>query len=252
MNLFFRKYGQGKPLIILHGLFGSSDNWRTLGKKFAENLTAYLLDLRNHGRSPHSDDFSPDIMVDDLAEFLKQQQIEKASLLGHSLGGGVSMRFTAEYPEKVEKLVVVDFAPKKYQPELGGVIEWLLDWDPSIIKTLREANLKFAEILPEASIRGFLLKNLQRKKEGGFTWKVNLKAIYYNLDKVSGYLNEKIVVYNPTLFIRGGKSDYIKPEDIFLIRKHFNNAEIETIPEAGHWLHVDAPEKLVKLVKDFI
>ena len=252
MNLYYRKYGKGEPLIIMHGLFGSSDNWHTLGKKFAEHLTVYLLDLRNHGRSPHSDNFSPEIMANDLAEFMDQQQIEVANLLGHSLGGGIAMRFTSQYPERVKKLIVVDFAPKKYQPSLDGLIKWLMSWDLSAVKTLKEADQKFAEILPDPAIRNFLLKNLYRRKDGRFDWKVNLKTIYNNLDKVSGYLNERTTINNPTLFIRGGKSDYIKPEDIYLIRKHFSEVEIETISGAGHWLHAEAPDQFIKLVQNFI
>lgn len=252
MNLFYRKYGQGDPLIIMHGLFGSSDNWVTLGKQLAEDFTVYLLDLRNHGRSPHSDEFTPDILAVDLKEFMDDHQIACANILGHSLGGGVAMRFAAKYPERILKLIVVDFAPKKYRPKLEGLLKWLMEWELSQIHSLREANQHFAEILPDPAIRGFLLKNLRRKAEGGFEWKVNLPVIYKNLDKVTGYLDEKILIKVPTLFIRGGKSEYIKPEDIVLIRRHFTNAKIETIPEAGHWLHAEAPEAFLGLVGEFL
>jgi pimeloyl-ACP methyl ester carboxylesterase len=252
MQLFFRKFGDGSPLTVLHGIFGSSDNWCTLGKKLAENFTVYLLDLRNHGRSPHSNAFSSDVMVGDLKDFFIDHNLENASVLGHSLGGGIAMKFVVKYPQMVQKLIVVDFAPKKYRTNLEGLIRWLLSWDLTEVRTIREADQQLASMIPDRIVRRFILKNLRRKSNGKLNWKINLEAIYNNLEGVSGYIREGVVIENPSLFIRGGKSDYIKPEDIYLIRHHFSNVRIETIPEAGHWTHADAPKRFLDLVNDFI
>lgn len=239
-------------MVILHGILGSSDNWFTLGKKFAENFTVYLPDLRNHGRSPHSDVFSADAMIEDLKEFLIDNDLQSANVLGHSLGGGIAIKFAAKYSKMVQKLIVVDFAPKKYRTNLEGLIRWLISWDVSKVRTIREADRQLAVTFPDKNVRGFLLKNLYRKHNGNLEWKINLKAIYNNLEGISGYIQEGLVVENPCLFIRGENSDYVKPEDVYLIRQYFSDARIESIPGAGHWVHADAPEKFLDLVKDFV
>ncbi len=252
MRLFYRKKGTGPPLIIIHGLLGSSDNWLTLSKAVANEFSVYMIDLRNHGRSPHSEEFTVKAMMDDLLEFIKTQQLDSAVILGHSLGGWIAMNFAIHHPEKVNKLIVEDFAPKEYHNDLIGFLEWLLNWDISNINSFREADQQLAEIFEDPEIRGFLLKNLRRKKSGGFEWKVNLKAIYNNLDQVSGCFREEQKSEKPTLFIRGEKSDYIQPQDEASIKKHFPHAEIKTIPKAGHWVHADNLEKFVGMVDNFL
>ena len=259
MKLFYRKKGTGFPLIIIHGLLGSSDNWMTISKSFAEHFSVFMIDLRNHGRSPHSEEFSVDAMMDDLLEFMKDQQLESAVVLGHSLGGWIAMNFAVRFPEKVDKLIVVDFAPRKYQNNLIGFLKWLLNWDISRIKSLREADQQLEEIFKEPAVRGFIMKSLKsrrsagaEKKNGSFEWKPNLEAIYNNLDQVSGYLDEGQMFEKPTLFIRGEKSDYIQPQDESLIKKHFPKTEIKTIPEAEHWVHADKPEESLEVARDFL
>ena len=259
MKLFYRKKGTGFPLIIIHGLLGSSDNWMTISKSFAEHFSVFMIDLRNHGRSPHSEEFSVDAMMDDLLEFMKDQQLESAVVLGHSLGGWIAMNFAVRFPEKVDKLIVVDFAPRKYQNNLIGFLKWLLNWDISRIKSLREADQQLEEIFKEPAVRGFIMKSLKsrrsagaEKKNGGFEWKPNLKAIYDNLDQVSGHLDEGQMFEKPTLFIRGGNSDYIQPKDEPHIKKHFPSSSIKTIVEAGHWVHADKPMWFVRVVDRFL
>lgn len=252
MKLFYRKKGNGSPLIIIHGLLGSSDNWLTLSKSFADDFAAYMIDLRNHGRSPHSGEFSVDAMLEDLLEFMNDQQLDTAIILGHSLGGWVAMNFAVRRPEKIDKLIVEDFAPKKYHNDLTGFLEWLLKWDISNLKSLREADRQLERISNEPAVRGFILKNLKRKKGGGFEWKPNLPAIHEHIDQVSGHLKEGEKFEKPTLVIRGEKSDYIQPQDEALIKKHFPAAEIKTIADAGHWVHAEEPEGFVRVVKEFL
>ncbi|NIV10975.1 MAG: alpha/beta fold hydrolase, partial [Aliifodinibius sp.] len=163
MRLFYRKKGTGPPLIIIHGLLGSSDNWLTLSKAFAKDFSVYMIDLRNHGRSPHGEEFTVNAMMEDLLEFMKDKQLDSAVILGHSLGGWIAMNFAVRYPEKVNKLIVEDFAPKEYRDDLIGFMRWLLNWDISSIKSLREADQQLAEIFKDAAVRDFILKNLRRK-----------------------------------------------------------------------------------------
>lgn len=252
MKLFYRKKGNGPPLIIIHGLLGSSDNWLTLSKSFVQDFSVYMIDLRNHGRSPHSDEFTIDAMVDDLLEFMNDQQLDSAAVLGHSLGGWVAMNFAVRHPEKVDKLIIEDFAPKKYRNDLIGFMEWLVNWDISKIESLREADEELKEISNELEVRGFIMKNLRRKKGNGFEWKINVEAIHNNLDQVSGYLGDKQKFEKPTLFIRAGKSGYIKAEDETSIKYHFPNAKIKTVSGARHWVHADEPDDFVSAVKDFL
>ncbi len=211
-----------------------------------------MIDLRNHGRSPHGEEFTVNAMMEDLLEFMKDKQLDSAVILGHSLGGWIAMNFAVRYPGKVDKLIVEDFAPKKYRDDLIGFMRWLLNWDISSIKSLREADQQLAEIFKDAAVRDFILKNLRRKKNSGFEWKVNLKAINNNLDQVSGYLKEEQKYEKPALFIRAEKSDYVRPQNEALIKKNFPEATIETIPGAGHWVHVDKPEALVGIVNEFL
>lgn len=252
MKLFYRKKGIGSPFIIIHGLLGSSDNWMTLSKTFAEDFTVYLIDLRNHGHSPHSDEFTVQSMIEDLLEFMKDQQLNSVIILGHSLGRWVAMNFAVRYHDKVDKLIIEDFAPKKYHNDMIGFMEWLLNWDISNLKSLREADRQLEEISNNEAVRGFILKNLKRKKGGGFEWKVNLSAIHNNLDQVSGHLAEKQKFDKPALFIRGGKSDYILQQDESLIKQHFLDAEIITIPGAGHWVHADKPGECMDKIRKYL
>jgi esterase len=252
MKLFFRKTGTGQPLVIIHGLLGSSDNWLTLSKTFAENFTVHLIDLRNHGRSLHSDEFTVGSMIEDLLEFMEDQELDSAHILGHSLGGWVAMNFAVNYPNKVDKLIIEDFAPRKYHNDLIGFLKWLLDWDVSNLKSLKEADWQLEEISKNPAVRGFILKNLKRKKNGGFEWKPNLRAIHNNLDQVSGYLDGTHRFEKPTIFIRGGKSDYIRQQDEALIKNHFPKSQTTTIHGAGHWVHADEPEGFVAVVKKFL
>ena len=267
MELFFRKFGEGTPMIITHGLYGASDNWVTVGKALAEHFEVYLLDQRNHGRSPHSMEHSYGLMRDDLLEFMNAQEIEKAILVGHSMGGKTAMFFAAEYPERVQALVVVDIAPKSYF-DVDSFEQETIDHQ-RIIRTMRaidftkvssraDVETQMNEHLPWPRISQFLMKNLKREKDNTFSWSLNVEALHKNVKEILDGLNPddfrhgNEVTGFPVLFIRGEKSDYILPDDINLIYNIFPYAEIVSIPNAGHWVHAEQPQLLIKNILYFI
>ena len=252
MKLNFKKFGEGNPIFILHGLFGSLDNWQTLGKILAENYTVYLVDLRNHGKSPHSDSFSYLDMVNDVAELIEDENLDKVSIIGHSMGGKTAMTFAAEYPQYLEKLIVVDIAPKKYPPHHQEIIDALYSLDLPQLKSRREANELMSKSIKTDGTRLFLLKNLKREKEGGYSWKMNLDMLSKEIEKVIDITPIPFPILIPTLFIRGGESEYILDSDIETIDKLFPSSDIETIDGAGHWVHAEKPKELLELITEFL
>ncbi len=252
MELNYKTFGEGKPLVILHGLFGSLDNWLTLGKEFSEFRKVYLVDQRNHGQSPHSDEFSYEAMARDLKEFLEQHEISEPAILGHSMGGKTAMTYAVTYPGDWERLIVVDIAPKTYRVHHQEIIDALNKLDVSSLETRGEAEEALSGEIKDEGERLFLLKNLKRNREGGFSWKMNLDAIEKNIEEIGQGLETRQATEKPVLFIRGEKSRYIKDEDFILINQHFPNARIETVSGAGHWVHAEKPEELFGLVKDFL
>jgi len=252
MNLFFRKLGNGKPLIILHGLFGMSENWLSIAKRIAEKHTVYIPDQRNHGQSPHSKDFSYDHLCSDLEQFIMEQKLEQVQLIGHSMGGKVSMKFALIHPEIVKKLVVVDIAPKQYTPsDLVMFFKVLLDIDLHKVNTRAEVDRMLIPRIPEMKIRQFLLKNLRRNKNRRLEWKINLPAIFTNINKVFEEITALNSFKRDALFIRGGRSGYITGADYPLIERLFPLAQIITIPSAGHWVHSDAADDLCNHLRLF-
>ncbi|MBI4945482.1 MAG: alpha/beta fold hydrolase [Bacteroidetes bacterium] len=276
MRLNYRKLGQGKPLFILHGLFGLSDNWATVGKMLAEHFEVYLIDLRNHGSSPHSDEWTYSVIANDVLELMNDLHIDKSTnqqiLLGHSLGGKVAMQFASMYPEKLEKLIVVDMAPKDYpgnHPDSyrDGFIEKLLTLNLAEMKSRKEVEAELKKIINDNATIQLLLKNIhwtalpaplrhhpQSLSEGEgrnsqiLEWKFNLKVIAKNQDKIGETFSIKNKIDTPTLFIRGEKSNYILYSDITEIKKIFPNSEFKTIEDAGHWVHADKPEEFAKTI----
>lgn len=253
MNLNYKESGEvGKrPLVILHGLFGSLDNWITLAKYFAEHFHVYLVDQRNHGKSPHDDAFSYQVMGDDLRAFLMQHAIQDPIILGHSMGGKTAMLFATQHPEMIYKLIVVDIAPKTYPVHHDGIIEGLKSLPLEQLQRRGEADDLLAKFIPQFDTRQFLLKNLTRDEKGVFVWKMNLPVIERNIEIIGHGLPEDAVFEKETLFIRGLKSDYIKDEDLPLLSKHFPHSRLESVAEAGHWVHAEAPQKLFDLVISF-
>jgi len=261
MKLFFRKYGEGPPLIIIHGLYGSSDNWVGIGRKLAENFEVFLIDQRNHGKSPHSSDHTYQLLKEDLREFMDTQSIEKAIIIGHSMGGKTAMFFAADFPERVSHLIITDISPRSYKSTSSmqllahsKIIRAMYNLDFYGINSRQEIDDILAKSIPENRIRQFLLKNIKRSKNNEYSWSLNIKAIRNELTNIMDGLDENMpeITGFPVLFIKGGNSDYILDEDKIVIQQIFPYADIETIPNAGHWLHAEQPELFLQKIEDFI
>lgn len=252
MKLNFRTLGSGQPLIIMHGVFGSSDNWQTLGKVFSEKFKVYLVDLRNHGNSPHSEEFDYDFMVDDIVELMYDDGLNDAHFLGHSMGGKVAMHFATKHPDKLGKLIVVDIAPKHYPPHHQQIFDGFRSVDLANLSNRKEADDQMSSVISNFGVRQFILKNLDRRKDGSFGWKLNLEVIQNAIEKVGEGIEGDVSFNGNTLFIAGGKSDYITVNDHELIHHHFPNTIISTVEGAGHWVHAEKPKELSDLVLDFL
>ena len=251
MKLNFKKIGEGKPLLILHGLFGSLDNWGSLGKKFAENNLVYLIDLRNHGRSPHSEEMSYDLMVDDLLELIQDENINSPIILGHSMGGKAALLFAEKYPKYLDKLIVADIGMKAYPMHHDVILKGLNSVNLQEISSRNQAQQFIQVHINNLGIQQFLLKNLYWIEKGKLAWRMNLKEIEKNIGEILVEINIHKNLIN-TLFIRGEMSNYILEEDFENILKSFPNAEIKTIPKVGHWLHAENPIEFYKIVREFI
>jgi pimeloyl-ACP methyl ester carboxylesterase len=256
MQLHSFQLGEGKPVIILHGLFGSGDNWLTLAREMAEEYRIYLPDLRNHGRSPWSEEFTYDAMSDDLREFIEANKIEQPVIIGHSMGGKAAMRFAARFPTLVSKLIVVDIAPKYYRPHHQRILEGLRSIDLSALQSRQQADAQLAEYVPELPVRQFLLKSLYRIEDPAnpqsFAWRLNLAVIDRRIENVGEALVYEKPVKLPALFVRGGQSNYVKDEDMTLISHIFPQARLNTIANAGHWLQAEQPQQFLEKVRAFI
>lgn len=244
--------GKGEPVIILHGIFGMSDNWLSIAKKLSTMHRCYLLDLRNHGRSPHSQNLNYDDMVEDIYEFLTDFGLRTVSFIGHSMGGIVAMKFALEYSHRVEKLVVVDIAPKPYPSVHQNIVKGLKAIPVEKIKFRKEAGEILKRYVPSQKIRQFLLKNLYRKDDNTYAWRLNLDAIDDFIFNIDPGISQNLIFNKPTLFIRGGNSDYILPEDEQLISKIFSDVRIIKIPDASHWVHHEKPDEVIKILTNFL
>lgn len=244
--------GQGAPLIILHGLFGTSDNWQTLGRRWAEHYTVFMLDQRNHGRSSHLPVHDYPSLAADVHTFMEQQGIYQTHLLGHSMGGKTAMEFALEFPDQVDKLIVVDIAPKTYEGGHDRIFEALAAIHLDQLQTRQEAEQILRRYIPEDGIIQFLLKNLSRTREGHFEWKMNLPVLREWYPAILAAPTATGYFTGDTLFVRGAHSDYILDSDLPEIRRYFPNFRLETVPEAGHWVHAEAPDLLSELVLRFL
>jgi len=240
------------PLVILHGLFGSSDNWMSVARKLGEQFTVYLPDQRNHGLSGKSDTWNYQAMAEDLQQFVTEEQIEQPVIIGHSMGGKVAMKFAGLFPEKLRKLVVADIAPRPYPVHHQVILQGLQAVKPHELKSRRDADLRLAEHVKELPVRQFLLKNLYRDNSGSFGWRVNLEVISQQIENVGEEIRYESPFEKPALFIRGENSQYIRDEDIPEIKKQFARAEVKNIAEAGHWIHAEQPERFLQILYSFI
>lgn len=252
MRLNFHAIGDGPPLIILHGFLGSSDNWRTASGRMSSRFRIISVDLRNHGHSPHHPAMSYPAMAEDIYEFCDQQNIASAHLLGHSMGGKVAMQFATTHPQRIEKLIVVDIAPKGYPPSHEATVAALRNLDLCSFRSFGEIDAALAPQIRTPSIRQFLMKNLARRADANFCWRIDLEAILKNDHELTKPIVPTHAFPKPACFIRGGRSDYVADEDLPLIKKMFPRAEFVTIPDAGHWVHTDATEDFLKIVTNFL
>ena len=252
MKLHYRVSGHGHPLVILHGLFGSSDNWYTLSNVFAARFRVCAVDQRNHGRSPHSDVFDYKVMADDINNLLVHEGISSAFVLGHSMGGKTAMQFALAFPEKVDRLIVVDIGVKAYPPQHDKIFEALLALKLNLYKTRTELDAALAAYIGDAAVRQLLLKNVSRDDHGEFKWKIDVQAIRRNYDKINGAIQSTRPFEAPTLFVKGSNSSYIEEGDFEGIRGVFPNAILAVIENAGHWVHAEAPQKFSEVVMEFL
>lgn len=252
LNLNFKSFGQGDPVLILHGLFGTLDNWQTIAKKLAEDHTVFIIDQRNHGRSPHDALHDYPSMAEDLRLFMEENWIHRASVIGHSMGGKAAMQFALDYPDMVEKLVVVDISPKAYVGNHHEIFDALLSLDLPKIKSRQDADDHLAKTIHEPGVRLFLMKNLTRRKDGSYALKMNLDALHRHYPDILAAIESEEVFDESTLFIRGGKSKHMTDGDEEMIHGLFPKAEIKAIENAGHWVHADAPNELLEMVREFL
>ncbi len=245
--------GEGKPLLIIHGFLGMSDNWKTLGQQFvADGFQVHLLDMRNHGRSFHSDVFSYEVMAQDVYDYCKANNLQKVDAIGHSMGGKVAMLFAANYPEFIEKLIVADIGPKFYPQHHQTILEGLNAVDFSVKPSRGEVEETLSRYIPDFGTRQFLLKSLYWIEPGQLAFRFNLSVFNDNLDSIGRPMPKTATFQNPTLFIRGGNSDYILDQDYPNIFHHFPNSKIETIPNTGHWLHAEEPKMFYQISSSFL
>ena len=249
MNLLHsRIVGSGEPLLILHGFLGMSDNWKTLGMQLASaGFEVHLLDQRNHGHSFWSDTFDYHVMSEDVLHYMNHHRISKASIIGHSMGGKTAMHFACDHGERVANLIIADIGPKYYPPHHQVILDALIRLNAMALKSRNEADEALALSISSWGIRQFLLKNLYWVSPGVLGFRMNLKVLSESMEAIGTPLAEGLIFQGPTVFIRGGDSDYILDEDLELIQRHFPQAELKTIPDAGHWLHAEKPEQFLEL-----
>jgi esterase len=253
MKLFYRKFGEGQPLIILHGLFGQSDNWNSLARQFSELGNAvYTVDLRNHGLSPHSDEWTYQSMSDDILELINDLDLKEVILIGHSMGGKVAMQFAMNHPELLNKLIVVDIAPKYYPPHHGDILKALNAVDFNVVKNRKDAEALLSEYISDMGTKQFLLKNIYWKEDGLLAWRFNLDVITRKIETVGQETPNYSSCNTPTLFIKGERSKYILDADLQQINDLFPSSEIKTIEGAGHWVHAEKPTDFFETVVGFL
>ncbi|MDT0643330.1 alpha/beta fold hydrolase [Zunongwangia sp. F363] len=253
MELHSKILGEGKPFLILHGFLGMSDNWKTLGKQFADaGYKVHLIDQRNHGKSPHTDDFNYNLLAEDIVEYCKTKNLKDIILMGHSMGGKTAMLTAVLHPELVRKLIVVDIAPKYYAPHHQDILAGLTALDEAKLASRGEAEDFLKKFVPDTGTRLFLLKNLYWKTKEKLALKLNLNSLKDNIEDIGAALPAQYVYDKPTLFIKGEKSGYIKEEDWAGIKDQFSKAEMVSIPGAGHWVHAEKRKEFFNAVKDFV
>ena len=252
MHLYFQVRGEGPPLVALHGFLGSLDNWQAMSKRLAQGHTVYSVDLRNHGRSPHSRVMNYRVMAQDLRELIGEHGFNAASILGHSMGGKVAMQLATEHPDEIGNLIVVDIAPKAYPPVHRDMLHAMRAVDLLSCKSYEEVGDALAAAISDPAIRGFITKNLSRDGDGNLQWRLGLDEIILNYDELTKAIVIDKPFTRPTCFLRGGRSNFIEESDAAMIREIFPRAVFKTVGNAGHWIHIDDADEFHSIVTDFL
>lgn len=252
MKLHFKAFGTGKPVLILHGLFGSLDNWQSIAKELAVQFRVFIIDQRNHGKSPHSDQHNYTLMANDLAEFCRNHRLENMVVIGHSMGGKTAMQFAIDHPGLCGKFISVDMATKEYYGGHEAIFDAMFSLDLGNLKSRQEAHERLFLKIADENIVLFLLKNLQRQVEGGFSWKMNLAVLHRNYHHITAGIATNFPVSIPCLFVKGENSGYVLPKDENDILKLFPLARFATVNIAGHWVHVENAKGLLQVLKGFL
>lgn len=251
MTIHFQKMGEGQPLLLIHGLFGTSDNLKAIAKALADSFTIYLLDAPSHGNSATMNPLNYQSMAKAIIDFTEEQALANFSILGHSMGGKIAMEIALTQPDKVLKLIVADIAPVNYPRRHDEIIKALTTVPLDTLENRQQADKHLANFIPEPGVRGFLLKSLERGQEAAWQWKFALRDIAENYNNIIS-ANTLALFDNPTLFLIGGNSDYVKPEYQNEITSRFPQAQAKVIQGAGHWLHAEKPAAFVKICRDFL
>ena len=251
MKLHYQQLGEGQPLLIIHGLFGSSDNWRSMARYFSKYFQVISLDLRNHGQSPHSDKQDFKLMAEDVVELCQSLGISKAHVMGHSLGGKVAMQFAEYMPALIDKLVIVDISPRQYFSQHTPMMDAMMALDMSQFSSRNEIDEALSASIEDKTVRQFLLMNLQ-SDETGFHWRINLPALKQNYQQLMAPVCENASFAIPSLFVYGELSEYVTEDDQQLIKQHFSEAEFVAIDKAGHWVHAEKPQQFKQVVEEFL
>ncbi len=253
MELNYKVFGQGHPVVIIHGLFGTLDNWQTVAKKLSEHFMVFIIDLRNHGRSPHCEEFSYQLMAKDVQEFMEKNWLYEAHVVGHSMGGKVAMQLASEHPDMISKLVLVDMAPKQYEGSHEEIFQAMFALNLATLASRNEADELMRDKIPSYGVRQFLIKSLSLNKDTQqYEWKLNLPVIYKNYNHILSYNPLYQAYEGPTLFIKGETSDYILLEELEDYRRYFPAATIEIVLQAGHWVHAEQPARFLEVLTKFL
>ncbi len=256
MQLHSKSFGSGQPLIILHGLFGMLDNWQTFAKRLATDYLVITVDLRNHGLSPHSDDMDYPLMADDLKSFMESNWLfGGATVMGHSMGGKVAMQLALNHPDLIKKLIVVDIAPVNYSsPHHHDTFRALDQVSWAAVKRRSDVASQLRKSIEEDEIVAFLLKNVARQRDGTYRWKMNLPSIRANYNSLLAAPEgaEKSPSEVPALFIKAERSEYILPEHLKAIHRLFCQTQVNEVPQASHWVHIDEPDLMYQMVTQWL
>lgn len=252
LKLNHRVSGQGEPIVLVHGLFGSLENLGMIARGLSGQFEVHSLDVRNHGRSPHSDVHTYDAITADIIGYLDSCGLSRCHFLGHSMGGKAVMHLALNFPDRVNKLIVADIAPVKYEPHHNEIFEGLLSLPLAEVQSRRDADKLLASTIKTPSVRQFLLTNLVKEGSSGFSWRMNLKSLCKNYHHIMAGLTSDRSFDGDVLLITGGQSNYVQSQHREHVLQLFPNIDMKIIPDTGHWLHAEKPELFVKICQRFL